>query len=224
MTERMKVAEEKRCLYLTLSQTLYINFSLLFHFSFFHFSHFNYLYSSLPSSLFLPLPVCASRWTCDPVSFCARRTKEPFEVQELPRGRGRIWRWHTFYFLLLSFFLSVWGPGQNEVVFNLLCWPNSLITVQYFFIYHPCFLLFPSAVELFTFLCFRYICNYLMIEFKFIQAQKQGTETKKGKKGCGKEKKEGMENQRHVEEYGRHEERRCVCACVCCRSVCQPGS
>lgn len=43
-----------------------------------------------PTSLSLHLPVCASRWPCDPVSFCARRTKEPFEVQELPRGKGRI--------------------------------------------------------------------------------------------------------------------------------------
>lgn len=52
--------------------------------------HFNCFYSSPPSSLFLPLPVCASRWPCDPVSFCAQQTKEPFEVQVLPRGTGRI--------------------------------------------------------------------------------------------------------------------------------------
>lgn len=54
----------------------------------------------------------------------------------------------------------------------------SLFTIT-LFITLVCFLL-PSAVELFTFLCFQYICNDSTIEFKLIWAQTQGGRDKEG--------------------------------------------
>lgn len=110
MKERMKAVKEKRrlsftCHFFLITSLPYTPLS--------QDSHFNCFYSSPPSSLFLLLPVCASRWPCDPVSFCAQQTKEPFEVQVLPRGTGRILKVANILFPPPRFLSVCVGPRTD---------------------------------------------------------------------------------------------------------------